>query len=443
MAIVIDKFELPITPVEARNYLQKETDSFGVFFDVDRCYELSAIMQLNTLDIMRKLRRLSNNPKLDLNDKDSVINTLIKMGVNKAEFYEADSRKISYTADIRQSIANNPKYSDEVKEFVKMSDTYNSEKRNKGYIENLANKSPHSRALSKLNHRMAIGRPSWVILNTSRLAAKNPGIQGIPRQTPDVICEPKGYTLLRCDSGQIEPRINFSTFLRDELIMHLIMYYNDAYFGLLNFCNLSDEEEARYRTDFEKFFKPMEITDEIKDMRQSIKTLTNAGSYGSSNLGHINPQLADKYEKKIVQHPARLALEAKVTEQVNRGEETFYGFFGTPVTPDETEKYTKGGKGWKNHVIRCGINNPIQTTASELMMFSINRAREILSEAVDTHICYYKHDEACFYVSDTDMANGIGDKLAEVTAYHVKGWLPIETDTLYGIKHGDYPSYII
>lgn len=57
-------------------------------------------------------------------------------------------------------------------------------------------------------------------------------------------------------------------------------------------------------------------------------------------------------------------------------------------------------------------------------------------------VCYYIHDEACFYVSDEDMANGIGEKLADIIAYHVKGWIPIELEPLFGIKEGAYPTYI-
>lgn len=442
MAIDIDRFEIPISAETARDIVQRNTDNFGVFFDVDRCYELSAIMQLEMLDIMRSLRRLSLNPKLDLNDKQSIINTLIKMGVTKSEFFDS-SRKVSFTEDIRKNILNNAKYSEDVHEFIKQCGTFISDKRNKGNIENFANRSLQSKALSKLNHRMALGRPTWVILNTKRLAAKDPGIQGIPRTMGDIICEPKGYTLVRCDSGQIEPRINFSSFLRDELIMNLIIHYKDAYYGLLHFCKMATEEEQLCRADFLANFKPMEITEDIVDMRQNIKRLTNAGSYGSSDLAGINPQLASIYERKIVKHPNRLALEADVRSAVNRGEDTFYSFFGTPVTPDETERYKKGDNGWKEHVVRCGINNPIQTTASDLMLFSIHKANEILSRAKDSHICFYKHDEACFYVSDEDMANGIGDELSDVTAYNVKGWIPIEADPLIGVKPGAYPSYIL
>lgn len=446
MAINIDKFELPITVNAARDFLQRETDSFGVFFDIDRCYELSAILQLENLDILRKCRRISINGRLDLNNKDDIISTLTKMGVNKTEFLIQKKGKreaeMAYNEDVRQSILTNPAYSDEIREFVTMTGTFASNKRNKGNIENFATL-PQSVAMSKNNHRMSRGCPTWKILNTSRIAAADPGIQGIPRSTPDIVCEPKGYTLKRCDSGQIEPRINFSTYLHDELIMNLIMAYDDAYFGIMHYCQMSDAEIAACRESFERNFRKLEITDEIKDSRQNIKRLTNAGSYGSANLGDINPKLSKAYELRIVKHPARIKLERKITQEVNAGITTFYGQFGTPVTPGETEKYKPGERNWTEHVIRCGINNPVQTTASELMLFSINEARRVVSEAKDTHVCFYKHDEACFYISDEDMANGVGDKLDEITAYNVKGWIPIRAESVNGVKHGDYPSYIL
>lgn len=443
MAITIDTNTLPITPKEARDYLQRNTDNFGVFFDIDRCYELSGILQLSMLDCIRKSRRLTNKPNLDINDKNSLIETFVSMGVSKSTFVATNKKDLTLDAKVRKDIIESSATSDDAKELAKYLNTYTSDKRNKGNIENFANKGLLSEALSKRNHRMAIGRPTWSILNTSRLAASDPGVQGIPRSMGDIICEPKGYTLIRCDSGQIEPRINASAYLKDTLLMKLFMFYNDAYFGTLHFCKMSDKELEACREDFEANFKPIEITDDIKSMRQEIKRLTNGASYGSQNLGNINPQLAESYNRRIVNHPSRLALEAAVRDAVKRGEETFYGYFGTPVTPDETERYKKGDSGWYEHVIRCGINNPIQTTASELMMFSINEARNIIREAKDTHICFYKHDEACFYVSDEDMANGVGDRLSDITAYNVKGWVPIEADAIVGVKHGDYPSYIL
>lgn len=439
MAIHINQFQLPITVSEARDALQRHTDSFGVFLDVDRCYEIAGILQRDMLFLRRHIKEVAC-ANFNIDNKSEVIKQLIRMGVSPAEF-QKNGKSDVLDAVVRQSILSNPTYGSAVYNVVEMQGRYVSNKRNKGNIVNFA-LLPNSAALSKYNRRMSVAHPKWSILSTSRIAASDPGIQGIPRAVGDIVTEPKGYTLLRCDSGQIEPRINFSSFLRDELIMKLIMHYNDAYYGLLHFCKMSEATEASCRENFDVNFVPIEITDEIKDMRQNIKRLTNAGSYGSSHLDGINPALAKVYELKIVKHPARLALERKVTQDVQRGVETFYSMFGTPITPDSTEKYSKGDSSWQEHLIRCGINNPVQATASDLMLFSIHEALKIISEAKDTHICFYKHDEACFYISDEDMANGVGDKLSDITAYNVKGWIPIDSEALFGVKKGDFPTYL-
>lgn len=444
MAITINEFKLPITADEARSYLQRQTDDFGVFFDVDRCYEIVGILQLDMRRIQREFNEIVHR-YVSLENKDAVVDSLIDMGVDPYVFNSKGRKKTSgrtFDAFTRQAILLTPGYGEDIRTAVELYSKYTSHKRNKGNILNFA-LLPNSVQLSKYNHRMSIGHPTWRVLSTSRIAASDPGVQGIPRATADIITEPKGYTLVRCDSGQIEPRINFSAFLRDELIMNLITEYNDAYFGLLHYALMTPEEDKACRENFQANFHKIEITDAMKENRQSLKRLTNAGSYGSSHLDDIDPVLSKAYEDRILKHPARLALERKVTEDVEHGVETFYGFFGTPVTPDATERYQKDMGSWKEHVIRCGINNPVQTTASELMMFSINEAKSILAKAKDTHICLYKHDEAMFYVSDEDMANGVGDILSSITAYNVKGWIPIDSECLIGVKKGDFPSVIL
>ncbi len=438
MAVIIDELKLPITPYEARDYIQKQTDDFGVFFDMERCFELNAILFRRNYGLVRKMHELADTVSLDVTDKDSVIRTLRDMGVNGSEFH-VDGSDAALNDKVYTAILNNANYSERIRDFVSTYSQYKSNNRNIGYFHGLANL-PQSVALDKNNHRMSIGHPTWRVLSTSRLSAASPGVQGIPRATPEIVTEPKGYTLLRADSGQIEPRINFSYFVRDELIMNLIMHYNDAYFGIWRFCTMSSEEEEACRKDFGNF-KHIEVDDEVKARRQDIKTLTNAGSYGSANLDRIDPTLAAAYDKKIVHHPMRLALEAKVSDDIAHGVTTFYGAFGTPVTPDSTERYTKGSTAWNGHLLRCGINNPVQTTASELMLCSVNKAREILAHAKDTHICFYKHDEACFYVSDADVKEGILEELKDITAYRVKGWIPIEADPEIGVKHGNIPVY--
>lgn len=441
MALNIKQTDRPWSVQEAAQFIQRQTDSFGVFFDLDRCYELQAILlrEMRNLDIQAK--RFLGDPMFTFSDKFSLVSKLVLMGANRLLF-RGEKNDIIYTAEVREKLLDNPSVSEDIKHLVKLSEDYISDKRNAGNIRNFAARSIPTSWLSYNNRRMGIGRPEWVILNTSRIGARNPGVQGIPRTMPDILTEPQGYHMLRCDSGQIEPRINVSAFLKDTLLANLIIVYNDAYFGFYHYCTMSDTERSLYTQDFSKFSK-IEITDDLKEKRQMIKRLTNAGSYGSSNLGNIIPALAKAYEKYIVNHPARIANEAKVKDQVRRGDNTFYGFFGTPVTPQETEKYKKNDDGWTNHVIRSGINNPIQTTAAELMLFSVQRAKEILSRMHDSHICFYKHDEACFYISDRDMGTPEAKELEDITAYNVEGWIPIEAEPEWGVKHGAYPSYLV
>ena len=441
MAIIINEMKLPITPREACDYIQENTDNFGVFFDVERCFELCGILHLRNKTIVKQLRNLSGNASLAIGNKDSVIKELCTMGVAKSEFFRNGSSNASLNADVYTSIMSNKNYSEAVHKFVELYSNYTSNNRNIGYFKGLGSL-PQSVVLANNGHRMSVGHPLWKLLSTSRIAASDPGVQGVPRATPEIITEPKGYTLYRADSGQIEPRINFSYFTRDELIIDLINHYKDAYYGLWRFCTMRHEEEMACRDNFEKNFTHIDVDQRVIDERQDIKTLSLAGSYGSANLDKINPTLAAAYDKKIVHHPARLAWEQKVREDVARGIGTFYGAFGTPVTPDSTERYSKGSSAWTNHLIRCGINNPIQTTASELMMFSVNRAMELLKHAKDSHICFYKHDEACFYISDADVKDGLIEALDGITAYNVKGWIPIESEPEIGVKKGKLPMFL-
>ena len=263
-------------------------------------------------------------------------------------------------------------------------------------------------------------------------------MQNINRDICDIYTAPKGWQLVFSDSGQIEPRITYSAYIRDDLIVKLITMYDDAYYGLLHFILLTDEEERNLRSNLDSI-KLHEVTAEMKDKRQRLKVLGLAGNYGSSNLASIDPELGPLYEKKIVNHPARKALEAEVTAAVRNGAEFFNGYFGTRVYPDNTQKYHKGDSSWAGHMIRCGINNPIQTTAAELMCISVMNAKRILGPK--DHIGSYKHDEGMFYVRNEHVEE-LAPKLRECLSYAVEGWIPIGSDLHIGRKESPYVTNI-
>lgn len=430
MAIKIDEFKLPITPQEALGIVQRHTDTFGVFFDYDRILEYEADCAIAMTNLLPVVRFLGGSSTIEPTKDAEVINILKKrFNVSERLLLNKDG-KVSIDAFVRNNLLETSAVSEDVKQFVEVLDNLKAQSQRRSYLDQYKNL-PLSKELDYRGHRMVIAHPTWALLSTSRMSASKPSVQNIARDLPDLMTQPRGWITVRADSGQIEPRINFSYFTRDDLIVKLIMSYNDAYFGMLHFVLLTAEEEAAIRREFNKFFVKLD-TEKVADKRQTLKTLSLAGSYGSHRLDNLDPVLAKNFTRKIVEHPERLKNEEAVREAVRNGVETFYGAFGTPVTPEETTKYRKGEKGWFEHVVRCGINNPIQTTASELMIYSVYNADKILSEHPNSHIGYYKHDEGCFYVHEDD--HDIIDELGECTAYRVKGWIPIDSEVIIGQK---------
>lgn len=442
MAITLDSLTLSITHDEALHIIQRHTQQMGVFLDLDRIYEIHGILMQENRDITRKMRSLCGNPMLNANDKDAVLSTMVDMGVDRRDLMS--DGQLAFNATTRAAVEANPDIPDDAHEFVKLYTTFTSNKNRIGTLQKSYETLPVCKALSYNKHRMVLAKPNYHLLSTSRIQAFDPGIQGLARTFGDVITYPQGYILIRADSSQIEPRINFSYFMRDDLIVNLIKAYGDAYFGIMHFCLMSDKEEDACREDFDANFNKIEVTDEMKEHRQNTKTLVNAGSYGSSNLDRVNPKLASAFDRKLVHHPKRLALEREVADIcANNPNPTFYSAFGTPITPEETVKYKKGTKAWDGHIVRCGINNPVQTTASDLMICSVNAANKLLKNCKDSSICYYKHDEGAFLVSESDAeGSNLVDQLSDITAYNVMDWIPIPAEAVIGAKDPDLPSYL-
>ena len=432
MAIDIHELKLPVSMQQVHMWLQQQTDAFGIYIDLDRTLEYMCILTEKQHVLIHSLRGMSGT-NLNVSDKASVVSTLIKMGVPPHVFGDNSLNK-----GVIQSIIDG-NYSEDAVIFAKGYSLYASHKNRLGTLRSYS-QLPQTELYTKNNHRLVKATPVWHILNTSRHATSDPNIQAIAKDFCDLVAEPEGYHLIRCDSNQIEPRITWSYFTRDDLIIKLITLYKDAYLGIMAFCEMTPEEERIYRSDFSKYH-PMEVNSEVTKRRKELKTFTLAATYGSTKLSSLNSKLASAYEEKIIHHPMRMQLEAKVKDQVNRGDLTFYGAFGTPVNPEENTSKVPGSPGWIGHVVRCGINNPVQTTASELMAFSVAKAMSLLSELEDSHIAFYKHDEACFYISDKDMERkDIINELADITAYNVDGWIPITCEVEYGVLHSNIPT---
>lgn len=436
----IQALKLPNTIETVRNIIQGHTDTFGVFLDYDRICEYIFYYSVKLNKLTKKLEELSGTTGYTVTNRNMTYNILTsRFGVPQQYFY-GKSGKMSVDKDTIEKIRKEYEGSGSAVEVFltllqEAATTRTIVSSFKGYKD-----LPFADGVDTDGHRMVVAHPTWCILNTSRLSAKDPGIQTINRNLGDIITAPKGYQIVRGDSGQIEPRIMWSAFMRDELMVNLIKGYDDAYYAYYDFISMDAHREKMLRENFEKNFEKLELTDDVKEKRQQMKRMSLAAGYGSQLAADhgFDPQLARLYMEKISNHPLRKQWEARVTEAVQAGEETFYGAFGSPVTPDVTDRYvSKADQSWKNHLIRCGINNPIQTTASELMIFAVTEASKILATCLKAHIAYYKHDEGCFYIPEDRM--DLAEQLGSCQSYDVLDWIPIRSETEIGRKavHND------
>ena len=434
MAIQIPRdAQLPLDPVAGRDLLQQQTDSFGTFFSLDRILyheaRYSRVVNLN----YKEFWALAGTTDLRITERARVLQLLRgRFGVPDYKLLDKDN-KLSTKADVIKNLLEDVTLPDFTHRFLEVFQTISAASYMVSYLGQYK-ELPLSQAVDYDNCRMVIAHPSWEVLSTSRLSAKQPSIQNVNRDVCDIYTAPKGWQMIFSDSGQIEPRITYSAYIADPLIKHLITLYDDAYFGLLHYILLTEQEEAISRNNLDLVQK-REITQEMKDKRQRLKVLGLAGNYGSANLGAIDAELGPSYEKKIVNHPARREWVRQVTQEVEAGADHFYGYFGTPVYPESAKRQIEDYGYWRGHMVRCGINNPIQTTAAELMFFSVYNALKLLGPR--DHVGYYKHDEGLFYIPD-DRVDEMAPKLQGCLSYEVEGWIPIGSDLHIGRKESPY-----
>lgn len=422
MAIAIHELVQPYDIDDTIRFLQRQTDNFGLFLDLDRLMEYELNFRLNAEEARQRVLKGLGFPTYKLTDA-SVMNGLLKLGVPEYKFRNKYD-KSSFDKNVRSQLIADESLDEELRDIVKAYAQYRAASYTVSYLDQYTSL-PICNMESYNGHRMVMAHPTWNRLRTFRISASDPSMQNIPRFMKDIITSPKGWRLRRCDSGQIEPRITYSWQVPDKLIANMICYYDDAYAGLMHYAMLTPELDASYREHFDQF-KPMELDDKFEALRQDLKVLALSANYGSKHLG-VSPDLAEKYQRRIVEHPLRLQYEASVKEQVARGVESFRTAFGNLIEVEETAKYKRGTEGWKGHVERCGMNNGIQGTASELMLFSVNESKKIIEKYPDTHIAFYKHDEGAFYIKE-DQFDEVAPLLSEITAYNVDGWIPIHCE---------------
>lgn len=438
--IHFDELVNTITVQQAIDILTKHTARGGIFIDLDRSLDYWVDCHNYEKPLLKRWRDMAGDRYLKITARNQIMDILVnRFGVPKWRITKGDT--LSIDKDTVESLIQDTHLSEDVHYFMRLYRICKKCQTTKSSLKSYIN-APLTVEESFDGNRMTLVRPKWSKLNTYRISGKDPGIQTVARLMADIITRPKGMIQLFADSGQIEPRITYSKYLPDPLIKALILLYNDAYFGMLHYILMEKEEltvwtnAIQNNPDNRNLIKKMEITEEIKDKRQTLKKISLMANYGSDKLADFEPTLATAYINRIVEHPLRKELEQNVHKMVSDGIQTFYTAFGDPITPGNTEKYKVGSAGWYGHIERCAINNPIQGTASNLMIESVYTANNIITQKAkgSTWIGFYKHDEGMFYIDEKDEE--LIPILSEVTAYQVQDWIPIYADAHIGKKSG-------
>lgn len=332
--------------------------------------------------------------------------------------------------------------------------------------------------------RLAKFKALYGISETYRYQTSTPNFQGINELTCDIISAPEGWVVVQVDSGQIEPKIYYSTVIKDPMINWLITQYDDVYFALADYC-------LRDSTDYNSnnlFLHPHVD----KSHRGPLKTLVNAGAYGStlgnlkslsasiyedsyykteegkllaeelgriplyntiladpslteskkqflenkiksikeqaSNVGKDGHWLAERYYSRLAKHPHRVAHEEEIVRKINKGEREVTSVFGD----------SRIISGDYNYLKNCFLNNPIQMASARLSAISICKAFEFINsdERIKKSVIYAfnKHDEDVFFVRK-EVVDHVAPILKDLRAYEIEGWLPIKSDCTIGLNY--------
>ena len=173
----ISEMKLPIQPAEARAWVQKQTDSFGIFIDSTRINEIMGYMYTDNVSITKQVRKILHAPNLFLTDHESIISILVSAGVPKALFIpnkfdskSTRSKSYTFTMGIRKRIIETPSYSEDVRIACKLINEYVTNSKNLGTLNGYSQLA-EVQSLSKLGRVMRVAHPTWEQLATSRIKA--------------------------------------------------------------------------------------------------------------------------------------------------------------------------------------------------------------------------------------------------------------------------------
>ena len=426
--------------INSNTYIPNVSETLGIlkthnnmmpqFLDLDKIHQYISYLTVEVSKIEGPLFEILKYDKIrETTIADHMKNYIVSR--NCASLFKKTSRGISLSKpSVEQAISSG--LPEEVKLVVSTYQKYTGYLKTRTTLLSLL-QNPVSNAYSFDNHRMLIVKPGWRAQNTWRVAMFDPALQNLPRLIQDLQTVPKGWVLLHTDSGQIEPRIIYSNFIPDPQIKALILLYDDAYFGVLHYVTMSEEDIISNRMEF----TPFEITEELKNKRKKIKTYNNAVMYGSKSNTENDP-IKDALIRRIGQHPLRLRWVDDVTQKINHGERVFKTAFGTGINISNSDKLNdiEDAESEQYELVKLAINNPIQGTAADLMRVSVSTANALLmSKSKKSYIINYVHDAGSFAIHE-DEYDILANELSTIVEYKVDGWLPIKAEPEFGRNGG-------
>lgn len=429
LTLTLDK--VAPTPARCQEILQSSTDEFGIPLDLDRMLEYYAYYT----NIAGMAKAVIQSITGLTNVTGPSLGWWIRDVVGAEGFLLTPRGDISLSEESRKAALAAGHLSEEVKTVLELYDQASSASSAVNQFQTILEFGQLDKGLTYDKHRMIRVRPKWVLQNTGRIGMRNPGLMNVAKQLADIETVPEGYVYFTVDSGQIEPRIIQSAFIKDPLLKKCTTMYNDAYFGYVHYCTLLNDVQ---RASCDLNITPMEITPELQAKRKKFKTYGNAVMYGSKKNEERDPD-KDAFIRCIGNHPSRVLWQKSIESRIDNGETVFNTIFGTPIDITQNEdtgagqKYVKGTDAHRAHLIRCAINNPVQGTAADLMRFSISAAYNLLlRKAPKSYILRYTHDSGTFAIHVDDYDKVI-DELRGITSYQVEDWIPVYGDPQEGI----------
>ena len=425
----------PPTIEERCNIMRRNISKVGITVDYDRFIEIISYTRYKRAELGSLLLTM-----LKSNEPEFTKNTFSKWVYEHKYFLGftlTDNNAVSFKVSSIQSFIDTNAYGEEVSNIAKVYLEWNKLNSSISLLPNIIANNEPTGLETEDGRRIAILNPKVVAQNTGRFGFTDPALMNLPRTMKDIYVAPKGWTLITADSGQIEPKLIYGFYIKDPQILKLIDLYGDAYFGVLHYCKMPKE----YIDKNVMNFKPVEITDELKALRQKLKTFGNGVMYGSTSNPEQDP-LKQAYIDRIGRHPLRERWFNELREKLLAGQREFPTLFGTPIDIYKSEKYmtAKSEKLRMLALEHCIINNPVQGTAGDLMGFSLQASDELFrAKSRNSWIMMFVHDEGkyCVYNEDKDY---ILEELIGHTSYNIDNRVKIFNDPFIGRKlNSDIP----